>query len=155
MVSKHQNKILTAILVSEASHIFCCALPTLFSILSLMGSFGLIVVMPGWMQSLHGALHAYELPLIIFSALVIGLGWALHYLAHHQHKIGAHDHECCDHDHGAPTKAKTTHIILLIATILLVINVFVYFTFHRHQGASEISEHSSHSREEDGRSHEH
>jgi hypothetical protein len=130
---KHQKKVLTAILLSEASHIFCCVLPTVFSILSLMGSFGLMVAMPGWMREVHETMHAYEVPMIGLSALVVALGWGLHYYAHHLNKMQTHDHACCDHDHGAIPKAKTTHRILIAATVLLAINVTVWQVFHRHQ----------------------
>jgi hypothetical protein len=128
-----KKTVFTAIILSEASHIFCCVLPSIFSIISLLGSFGLMVAMPGWLQAVHEVMHGYEVPMIIFSASVVALGWGLHYYAHHQHKIGAHEHTCCDHDHGAPAKAKTTHRILVAATVLLILNLLVYFVFHRHQ----------------------
>lgn len=132
-MEKHQKTVLTAILLSEASHIFCCVLPTIFSILSLMGSFGLMVAMPGWMVSVHEFMHGYEVPMIALSAFVVALGWGLHYYAHHLNKMQMHDHTCCEHDHGAPASGKTTHKILIAATILLVLNVLIYFVFHRHQ----------------------
>jgi hypothetical protein len=136
-MTKHQKTILTAILLSEASHVFCCVLPTVFSILSLLGSFGLIVAMPGWMQSLHTTMHGYEVPMIILSASVVALGWALHYYAHHLNKMQTHNHTCCDHDHGAIPKAQTTHKILIAASVLLIINLIIYFAFHRNQAAWE------------------
>lgn len=142
-MTKHQKTILTAILLSEASHVFCCVLPSVFSILSLLGSFGLIVAMPGWMQSLHATMHGYEVPMIIVSAAVVAMGWALHYYAHHMHKIGTHEHTCCNHDHGAPAKAATTHKILLAATVLLVLNLTIYFVFHRNQAQWEDLAHQN------------
>lgn len=134
-IKKHEKKVLWTIIVAEGSHIFCCLVPTLFSLLSLLSTFGLIITMPGWLSWLHDVMHDYELYMIGFSAFVVVLGWGLHYLAHHAHVFGDHAHTCCDHDHGAPTRASTTHKILLLATALLVINMIVYFGFHRGQDA--------------------
>ncbi len=103
----------------------------LFSLVSLLSTFGLVAAMPGWLEHLHEVMHGYEPLMIGFSCAVVALGWGLHYLGHHLNKIGPHEHTCCDHDHGAPAKASTTHKILVAASVLLVINVGVYFGFHR------------------------
>jgi hypothetical protein len=142
-IHKHEKKLLWAIVLSESSHIFCCVLPTLFSLVSLLSTFGLVVAMPGWLQDLHGIMHGWEPVMIGFSVAVVALGWGLHYLAHHMNKLGPHEHTCCDHDHGAPAKASTTHKILIAASVLLIINIGVYFGFHRNADVA----HSQHAHE--------
>lgn len=77
------------------------------------------------MDGLHGALHAYELPIIAGSALVIALGWALHFYAE---KIDCHD-TGCGHGPCEPQKRKVSKV-LKIATFLFFINIVVYFSFH-------------------------
>ncbi len=123
---KLQNTLYTAILASEASHVFCCVLPTIFSILSLLAGIGIVVAVPGWLVSVHDVLHHWEVPLIIMSGIVVALGWALHY---YSKKIDCHD-TGCGHGPCAPKKARA-NIILKIATILFVVNVAVYVGLHR------------------------
>lgn len=154
-LKKHEKKLLWAIILAEGSHIFCCLVPTIFSVLSLLSTFGLIIAMPGWLSWMHDTMHEYELMMIGLSAFVVVLGWGLHYLAHHAHVFGEHDHTCCDHDHGAPARASTTHRILMIATVLLVINVVVYFGFHRNETADSHAGHAHHEVHDDHHGHDH
>ncbi len=138
-----------AIIASEASHVFCCVLPTLFSVFSLMAGLGLVAAMPAGMVSLHDALHAWEIPLISLSGAVVLLGWGVYA---YSRKIDCHDTGCV-HGSCEPQK-KSAHIILKIATVLFVVNVFVYTVFHRgmditpvHAGseAAQIEDHHAHS----------
>ncbi|MCB1562157.1 MAG: hypothetical protein KDJ75_01145 [Alphaproteobacteria bacterium] len=121
-----QKAMYWAILASETSHVFCCVLPTLFSIMSLLAGIGLAAGMPGWLDSIHHVLHAWEIPLILLSGFVVALGWALHF---YSEKIDCHD-TGCHHGTCAPRK-KTAGTILKIATILFLVNVSVYTLFHR------------------------
>lgn len=140
-MQKYHKSIFWAIIASEASHIFCCVLPAVFSILSLLGGLGLIVSMPGWMESLHEVMHRWEVPMIALSVLVIGLGWGLY--------LYGGDARCADHEcsHGScSSHKKFSKRILLAATVLLVFNLTIYFVFHRNQAEIEayVHEHEGH-----------
>jgi hypothetical protein len=118
-----------AVIVSEFSHVFCCVLPTLFSLAGLLAGAGVLVAMPGPLVDLHDTLHAYEIPMIIGSGGILALGWALHALAA---RIDCHDTGC---GHGPCTPGKRrAATILKIATILFVANVLVFLVFHRGMG---------------------
>jgi len=130
-MQKYKNTVLTAIVASEASHIFCCVLPTVFSIASVLSGVGIISALPvGWVR-LHDILHHYELPMIGISAAVLALGWGLHYYSEHMGPHEQHKH-CCDGHCGpkASTKNKV-HTILKLATALFIINLAIYGIFHR------------------------
>lgn len=122
-----QKSIITAVIVSETTHIFCCVLPIAFSVFSLMVGTGVISAMPGFVNSMHHAIHDYEIPMIVASGVVLILGWVLYAISQ---KMNCQDDGCMkDHGDCAPRKHKT-NIILIIATFLFMINVSVYFTFH-------------------------
>ena len=138
-MQKLQNTVYWAILASEASHIFCCVLPTIFSILSLLAGLGLVTVIPGWLEDLHAVLHNWEVPMIIASGMVVALGWALYA---YSRKIDCHDTGC---KHGACEPRKiTTSTILKIATVLFIVNVSVYSIFHHGMEAAAPVEQGSH-----------
>jgi len=146
-MQKHKKRMMLAIILSETSHVFCCVLPTIFSVLSLLGGFGLAVTVPGWMENLHHVMHRWEMPMIVFSMVVVCAGWGLYF---HAKKVDCHDHGC---HHGACAPRKDVWgRILLLATVLLGFNLFVYFVFHRHQAdvAAFVSgaEHHDHLGEE-------
>ncbi len=126
MTSKHRKTIVWAVIISESSHVFCCVLPTFFSLISLLSGAGLVSVMPGFMVDLHEMLHHYELPMIAFSFVVLCLGWVLHF---YSRKIDCHDHGC-GHKPCGPQKDKV-HMLMIGATILFLLNVSVYFFIHR------------------------
>jgi hypothetical protein len=125
-VKKLQTAMYWTILASETSHVFCCVLPTLFSILSLLANLGVVATMPGWLENVHGALHHWEVPLIAMSGLVVILGWAL-YL--HSRRVDCHD-TGCHHGNCTPRK-NTASAILKIATVLFIANTLIYMVFHR------------------------
>jgi len=121
-----QRSIFWAVVAAESSHVFCCVLPTLFSIAGLLAGAGLIGVMPWPLAELHDALHAYEVPVIVASAALLALGWALHALSL---RMDCHD-TGCGHGPCTPTKRRASRI-LVIATCLFVANLAVYLVFHR------------------------
>lgn len=115
-----------AVLVSECSHVFCCVLPTVFSILSVLVGLGLVGAVPVWMDALHHVMHDWEVPIILFSGLVVLAGWALHL---YSQKLDCHDTGCV---HGGCAPKKNRNLtILKIATVLFVVNVTIYMVFHR------------------------
>jgi hypothetical protein len=126
MSETKQKTIVWAVLLSEASHIFCCVLPTLFSLMSLMAGAGVISVMPGFIVHMHDFMHDYEVPMIIVSALILALGWGLYF---YSKKVDCHD-TGCGHGPCKPKKDKV-RLLLIAATVLFLVNVSVYMLFHR------------------------
>lgn len=125
-MQKLQKALSIAVIASETSHVFCCVLPTIFSILSLMAGLGMIVAVPGWLEGMHTWLHAWELPMIIASGVVLVLGWGVY---RYSKKVDCHD-SGCGHGPCAPKKDRA-NLILKIATGLFLVNITVYAVFHQ------------------------
>lgn len=121
-----QKSIMAAVIASEVSHVFCCVLPVLFSVLSLLAGLGMVSAMPQIFVDLHQMIHAYEVPMITLSAVVLGFGWLLYYVSR---KLDCHD-TGCGHGPCEPRK-QNAHVILKIATVLFVINLSIYVGLHR------------------------
>ncbi|MCD8494189.1 MAG: hypothetical protein LRY39_02110 [Alphaproteobacteria bacterium] len=134
-MQKIRKTLNVAILLSELSHVFCCVLPTLFSLLSLLAGLGILAAVPVMMVEVHDMIHKYELWVIGFSGSMIGLGWLLH---HHSMKVDCHD-TGCHHPPCTPVKRKTSKF-LVVATVLFAVNVLVYGIVHRGMGIT-ISAH--------------
>jgi hypothetical protein len=126
MRERVQKTLTWALVASEASHVFCCVLPTIFSVLSLFVGIGLIASMPGIMVHIHDFIHRWEMPIICVSGLILMAGWGLNYYGR---KVDCHDHGCC-HGACAPKKSKA-HLILITATVLFAFNLSVYLLAHR------------------------
>lgn len=139
-----QKTIYWTIIASEASHVFCCVLPTLLSVLSLFAGAGGLGLLPGFVFDAHDLMHKYELPMIIISACVLVLGWAMHI---YSQKIDCHD-TGCHHPPCEETKAKT-HWLLIGATALFLMNVMVYMAFHRGDTAQISAPHAAEMHEHD------
>ncbi len=120
-----QKSLSLAIIASEASHIFCCVLPTLFSVLTLAAGLGLIAAVPAGLTVLHDALHHWEIPMIVLSGVFVVLGWVIHYVAE---RVDCHNTGCV-HEPCAPKKRKAG-TVLKIATALFAVNVTVFLVFH-------------------------
>ncbi len=121
-----QKSMMWAVVLSEASHIFCCVFPTLFSVVGLLAGLGMVVALPGFMIELHNFLHNWEVPMIALSGAILVLGWVV---TLYSEKIDCHDGGC-GHGACAPRK-KRAHVVLKIATVLFVFNVLIYMTIHR------------------------
>ena len=126
-IQKLQKYVNSAIILSEASHIFCCVLPTVFSIVSLLAGLGMISAMPYWLQGVHDVMHKWEVPMIGVAGVVIALGWLLNWMTL---KLDAHS-EHCHHGGCTPKKQKSANMILKVATVLFLVNIAIYFGFHR------------------------
>lgn len=116
-----------AVIASELSHVFCCVIPTLVTVLSAFANVGLMVMAPdGWLMTIHEALHHYEIGIIVFSGVMVALGWIAHLASRGMdcHESGCH-HPPCDAQKSRNSK------ILLIATCLFAANLVVYFGVHR------------------------
>ena len=115
-----------AVLVSELGHVFCCVLPTIFTVMSFAANIGLIGMAPSWLMAIHEKIHYYEVPIIVFSGLILILGWAALYMSR---KVDCHDTGCghppCDG--GKRENGK----IMIVATILFSLNLFIYAFVHK------------------------
>lgn len=124
-MEKIKNAVFWTVLASETGHIFCCVLPTLVSILSLLSGLGLVSALPAGLLAFHDFMHEWEMPIITASAIILVLGWALHLLSL---KLDCHD-TGCHHGTCAPKKIGTSRL-LWIATALFAFNLCIYFTLH-------------------------
>lgn len=128
-IERIQKSLYWTIIASEASHIFCCVLPTVFSLVTLAAGLGLVAAVPAGWDYLHQILHSWELPMILFSGAFVALGWGIHYLAK---RIDCHDTGCA-HEPCAPRKRKAGSI-LKFATGLFIVNVAIWLVFHQGMG---------------------
>jgi hypothetical protein len=114
-----------AILASETSHVFCCVLPTLAGLFSLLSGLGVIGVLPAGIMEFHHIMHRWEIPMIVASGVILALGWVLYVISQ---RIDCHDTGCI-HGACAPKKNRTAKI-LKIATVLFVVNTSIWLSFH-------------------------
>ncbi len=115
-----------AVLVSELGHVFCCVLPTIFTVLSFAANIGLIGMAPSWMLALHAKIHHYEVPIIIFSGVILALGWFAHSMSN---KVDCHD-TGCGHPPCTPEKDRNGKI-MIVATALFITNLLIYTVVHK------------------------
>ncbi|MCB1530794.1 MAG: hypothetical protein H6853_06495 [Rhodospirillales bacterium] len=120
-----KKPLLYTLVLTEMSHLFCCVLPTVFSIVSLFVGLGLVGAMPPFLYKMHEMIHAWEIPLISFSGAVVALGWVIDAVSA---RMDCHD-TGCEHGPCTPQKRKA-HIVLKAATVLFVFNVLIYGVFH-------------------------
>ncbi len=140
---KLHKSLFTSVIVAETTHVFCCVLPTLVTLISLAGSVSSSITLPGILLDIHEWLHAWEIPVIIFSGIMLALGWGMYFLAKQIECARPH---CTPHETSCSPQKKNAHLILMIATILFVANVTIYVTIHRGmdgQGAALNTQHHS------------
>lgn len=125
-MSRFHRHLSIAVLLSEFSHVFCCVLPTVFTVLSFAANLGMITVLPGFILDWHEHLHAYEVPIIVVSGLMLLVGWLAHLSSR---QVDCHDHGCahppCD------TRKTTNSKILVVASILFAMNLLIYAFVHK------------------------
>lgn len=146
------QKIMTAVIASESIHIFCCVLPTIFSVMSLLAGAGMMATMPTFMSAAHDTIHAYEIPMIIASAVILAAGWGLYA---YSRKISCRTEGTCSHQPCAPKKDRT-RAIMIVATMLFLVNVSVYFALHRTHNTALVTTyeiHHNHGHEHDTHNH--
>ncbi len=131
-----KSGIFWAVLVSETSHVFCCVLPTVVSLISLMAGAGMLSALPGPVLAIHDALHAYEIPMICGSALILLAGWVMHYISLRLDCRGTG----CAHEPCAPKKDRTK-MLLIGATVLFCFNLTIYLCFHAGHESFEAEAH--------------
>jgi hypothetical protein len=124
---KSMNKIHKAlhwvVIFSMASHIFCCVLPTIVSMVGLVAALGFLSSYLPVLDFLHEELHIYEIPIVIGSGLILALGWGAHYVSEHMdcHDTGCHHGSC------QPQKKRVTKILLLATSLFLFNSLMVVF----------------------------
>jgi len=134
MNQKIQKSLIWAVILSESSHLFCCVLPTIVSLMGLLAGLGMVATLPAGVLELHEFLHAWEVPMIAMSGVILALGWlAIRY----SDKVDCHSTGCV-HGACAPRKSRA-HLVLKIATVLFIFNVLVYTLVHR---STWFNEHS-------------
>lgn len=126
-MEKVKKGVFWTVIASESIHVFCCVLPTVFSVISLLAGFGIVATMPGFIEQAHDVIHAYEVPMIIASGIILLFGWVVY--------IYSRSVDCSDNGQGCchePCVAKKdrTRIFMMIATILFIVNVSLYLTIH-------------------------
>lgn len=121
-MDKIRRNIVWLVVASEISHLFCCVLPTLAAVLSLAVGVG---ILPTAFTQLHDFIHGYEVPVIIFSAVMLGLGWWAYLLAKRTdcHALGHDEHAC----HKTTDRSK---LFLWMGTALFVINLIIFLSLH-------------------------
>ncbi len=139
-----QNVMSSVVIVSEVGHVFCCVLPTIFSLATVLVGLGVLGAMPVWMNGMHDVMHDWEIPIILMSGFILVLGWGLHVISE---RLDCHD-TGCGHGSCEPKKKKTLSV-LKIATALFVINVAIYVSVHIPQNNASVtmaveSEHHDH-----------
>jgi len=110
---------------TQLGHIFCCGLPALFSVLSLLSGLGIMMTMPAGLESLHHSMHDYEMPLIITAGIITTMGWVLHIISS---KLDCRSTGCA-HEPCAPKKKRSSKV-LIFSTVLFAINIFILLTAH-------------------------
>jgi len=134
------------VVLSELSHVFCCVLPSVFTMLTMLMTMGVMSAMPSWMNDVHNVMHGWEIPIITASGVVLALSWGVHLISK---RIDCHDTGCV-HEPCEPKKDKNA-LILRIATVLFVINISVYSFVHRgyqhHHEAGVVAELEHHHHE--------
>lgn len=124
-MSRTQNAISWLSVATEISHFFCCGIPIIFSLLSLLANVGMIASMPIGLDAVHHFMHDYEIPMIAFSGAIIVMGWGIHLIAA---RLDCRSTGCA-HVPCDKKKARSTRI-LKIASVLYLINVTAYFLLH-------------------------
>lgn len=133
MKEKIQKSVFWGVLLSETSHIFCCVLPTVFSLISLAAGFGMAVSMPPFLERIHENLHAWELPILFFSGFILAAGWGL---TTYSARLDCHDTGCT---HGpCHPQRKRAYVVLKIASVLFLINIIVFLGVHRTHYVQDI-----------------
>ena len=135
----HRMTALAGIL-ALSSHIFCCGLPLVFAIASLLtsvGVFSLEGLIPSWY-------HEFEIAMMVFSGAMLLLTAVIHLISWRMDCI---KDAGCSHSDCTPKK-KRSNLLLYIATIAFLVNIFV-FTFGKHNH-EVVQKHDSHSLDEHG-----
>ncbi|MFZ2619787.1 MAG: hypothetical protein WAX89_02845 [Alphaproteobacteria bacterium] len=138
-----------AVILAELSHVFCCGIPILAAALSMWTQLG----MGAGFLAFHDAMHAYEVPVLIFSGCMIALSALLQFASHKVHCQTA-----CHHGDCTPKKFQASKMFW-VALALYGANLAVYFMHlswaeeHDHMHAEEVHDHDEHAHDHDNAHH--
>lgn len=124
---KFQRNLAWAVLASETTHVFCCVIPTIVTLISVLASVGVISQVPVFMLDFHEILHHYEIPIIAGSGLMLVLGWVLYAISR---RIECQKPHCEPHETVCHPQKNNSRTVLLVATIVFAVNVTIYFAVH-------------------------
>lgn len=144
----HKATALASVL-ALSSHIFCCGLPLVFSIASLLTSVG-VFSLEGFLPSWY---HEFEIAMMVFSGAMLALTAVIHLISWRMDCI---KDAGCSHGDCTPKK-KRSNLLLYIAAAAFLVN-FCVFTFgdHNHGSVEEhLQEHHSHDHHEHDHGHNH
>jgi hypothetical protein len=136
-----------AIVLAECTHVFCCVLPTVVTVIGVLSSVSTVIQVPVFLLDIHEFLHAYEIPVIAFSGAMLGLGWILYVVAR---RIECARPHCEPHDTVCAPAKRNTHWVLIAASVLFLVNIVVYGSLHQesadllHEQAVHAHEHQEH-----------
>lgn len=107
--------------------------------MTMLVSFGVLGAVPLGLTQFHDLMHGWEVPMILFSGVVLAIGWVLHMI---NKKIDCNA-SSCEHEPCDPKRKRSVRI-LQIATALFVINVGVYVFVHMPQDQHHNETHAHH-----------
>ncbi len=121
--------------VAAFSHVFCCGLPMVATLLSL----GTVAGSTLGFGALHDQMHAYETTIIVFSGVMLALSFVSLLVSK---RLNCHTDGHCHHEPCAPKK-QTSHTLFLVALVLFLVNLGVYL--FAHDKAADAVAHAPHS----------
>ncbi len=89
--------------------------------------------LPFWFEDLHRLTHNFEIPLLIFSGVVVLFGWWIFWKGQKKDAARILEEASCAHNGCTKTQdshKRTASIVLKIASILFALNLGVYVVFH-------------------------
>ena len=113
------------VIFSLAGHFFCCVLPALVSVLSVVVGLGLLSGVLPMLNDIHHILHGYESGLVVFSGVMLAIGWIAQWMSA---RFDCHD-TGCDHP-PCDTKKIRNARILTVATVLFMFNALMLLFFN-------------------------
>lgn len=127
-------------LASVLGHVFCCGLPIILGIVSLLAGAGVLSPQIPGLDNFHNIIHSHELALLGFSLAMLVAGWGLQL---HAARVDCHETGCqhppCD------SKKHNASSLLWVATAVFAFNVcFMVFLPHKGQGPAITAVHEVH-----------
>lgn len=128
------------ILASELSHIFCCVLPVLLSLISIFSLYGAMNAVPGFIWSAHDFMHHWEPVILVVSALLLLSGWGLWA---QQKQVSHPTHSCQTSNCDEAKSLRKMRLMLLVTSGLFAVNFSVYALIHAEHAPFSQENHMS------------
>ena len=113
--------------LSVFGHVFCCGLPLVLGIVSLLTGFGMFSVALPMLDHIHALFWDFEVPAMVFSAIMLAIGWGVQI---HARTIDCHDTGCVHEPCGG--KKRRTATLLWMATVIFAFNLVAFTVFQQH-----------------------